>query len=233
MSEDDHFNKELEQRRGRVHLTVKVCERAVVALLNDRETFRRFADAVNESAAVRQTWFPSIVARWYSQSMLIALRRLADADERTHSLRRLLEEMLAHPEAWSRDAMLQIWAADDQHKYPLDKLDLLLSGTYREFADKSGHMLNTERIRTDRNRLSKELDRVKTVVDKQIAHTERDWEPLELTFPELRSAVDVVHEMVKPYIALLTGAGFTDMTPTPQTRWWRIFDPWKSMSLFP
>lgn len=224
---------EITERRRRAFATVEVCRDTIFSLLNDRQMFGHFADAVNASVAVRQTWFPTAVARWYSQSSLVALRRLGDRDQRTNSLRVLFDEMIASPDAWSFDSVLQVWAADDKHKYPPEMLRFLLESTYSAFVFGTGHELLVERVVADRDRLKSELQHVKTLVDKEIAHAERGWEPLRLTFEELNAAVDAVHELARPYVTLITGAGFPgDMTPIETYPWWKIFNSWPSVPPF-
>jgi hypothetical protein len=213
--------------------TVRVCQATVTTLLSDRQAFRHFAEAVNASRAVRQTWFPTQVARWYSQSALVALRRLVDHDPRTDSLFVLMGRMMAAPGAWTFEAVAQLWARDDQFHYSATDLAWLLRDTYAPWADETGRALMVKKVEIDQANLKHALRHVKTMVDKSIAHAERGWEPILLTFDDLEKAVDEVHEIVKPYITLVTGAGFSDMTPIEQTRWWHIFDSWKSLPGFP
>ena len=223
----------IDERRADAISTTEAIEHGVTMLLLDRQTFSRFRDAVNSSAAVGQTHFPGFVARWYSQSILLGLRRLGDRNPRAHSLRVLFDKMTAHPDDWSLESIIEIWDATE-HRYDREFLEMLALSTYRRFADGSGRRLNVGRIEADRSQLESALVDVKAVVDKTVAHAERhDGDKPTMTFKQLDAAVDVCHELVKPYIALLTGRGYSDMTPTEQHQWWRIFQSWPGITPFP
>lgn len=199
----------------------------------DRQTFSRFRDAVNSSPAVGQTHFPKAIARWYSQSVLIGLRRLGDSNVRSHSLRILFNRMISHPDDWSLTSLMEVWEKAG-HTYGREMFELLAVSTYKPFADASGGALNVARVETDRAALELALLNVKAVVDKTVAHAERHrGEAPTMTFKELDEAVDFCHEMSKPYIALLTGRGYSDMTPTEQSAWWKIFKSWPDLPAFP
>ncbi len=202
-------------------------------LLNDRQTFSRFRDAVSSAVAVRQTHFPGAVARWYSQSVLLGLRRLGDSDHRTHSMRRLFDAMVAHPDEWSLRSVMEIWDSTG-HGYDREMFEFLARSTYGPFADASGKRLNVAKVSRDRDDLEAALSDVKSVVNKTVAHAERhDGEAPTMTFSQLDAAIDFCHELAKPYIALLTGRDYSDMTPTEQIAWWRIFEDWPEMAAFP
>ena len=67
----------------------------------------------------------------------------------------------------------------------------------------------------------------------RFAHSDRDASDAPpMTFSQLNEAIDSCHELVKPYIALLTGQGYHDMTPVEQTKWCRIFEPWERLRPF-
>jgi len=221
----------IDKRRMDALATVGLVEHAVTIILNDRQTFSRFRDAVNESAAVRQTHFPGAVARWYSQSVLVGLRRLGDRDTRTHSLWVLMNRMLRYPDDWTREAIIELWTKE-RRSDPF-VLEVALESTYGPFADSTGMNLNAGRIALDQGNLSSSLSRVNAVVNKTVAHAERSDKPLpSMTFAQLDEAVYSCHELVKPYIALLTGRGYSNMTPVEQYNWWRIFAPWPDVRPF-
>lgn len=227
--DDEHINA----RRRDAIATTETIEHAVTTLLSDRQTFSRFRDAVNGATAVRQTHFPGAVARWYSQSVLLGLRRLRDPDRRTHSMRTLFDRMIAHPGDWSLQSVVQIWDSTG-HNYEPEFLAMLARSTYRPFADESGERLDFAKVATHRAELEEALSAVRAVVDKTVAHVERhDDEPPAMTFDQIDDAINFCHELAKPYIALLTGRGYSDMTPTEQVAWWRIFQSWSDMPPFP
>jgi len=222
----------IEQRRANGLATTENIEDAVTTLLNDRQTFARFRDAVNLSLAVRQTHFPMTIARWYSQSVLMGLRRIGDRDPRTHSLRALLDGMILNPEDWDIDAVISLWPQEARRD--AETLQFAVSFTYGPFADSSGRSLNTGRVLLDRDRLDLALSRVKLVVNKTIAHAERTAGlPPNMTFDQLDESIDSCHELVKPYITLLTGRSYNDMTPVEAQVWWRIFAPWQEIQPVP
>jgi hypothetical protein len=218
----------LKRRRAAAVATVENIENAVAILLGDQQCFARFRDAVNGSVAVRQTHFPGLVARWYSQSVLLGLRRLVDTDPRSHSLLSLLNDMLKHPTDWNEEAVIDLWTKD---RKPHDLIiAAALEVAYKPLSDAAGKSLNTVRIAADKQTLESSLTRAKRVVNKTIAHSDKhSGAAPTMTFADLDAAVDASHQLVKPYISLLTGRGYNTMVPVEGSNWWRIFDSWSDI----
>lgn len=218
------------ERRAIAIATIEAVEHAIAGLLLDREVFKRFADAVNGSLPVKATPFPWVVARWYTQSVLLGLRRLGDKNPKTYSLRALFDRMIVTPADWSFNAIMELWSSDD-HPYDSWGLHRLVSIAYKEFAAANASELNVARVERDRTVLESTLHTVKAVVDKTIAHAERHGGAAPaMTFNDLDAAITTCETIAKPYIALLTGRGYAGMTPIPPDDWWRIFSPWRSIS---
>lgn len=220
----------LEERRAEAIATCEVVENAIVVLQNDRQTFSRFRDGVLKSVAVQTTHFPPAVARWYSQSVLIGLRRLGDRDPKSHSLRQLFDRMIAHPRDWDFAAVVALWNSTP-HRYDPMMLEALAQATYGWISDASGRALNVAKVEADRAALEAILAKVRKVVNRTIAHADRAAAPSDnITWGELDAAIFDCEDLAKRYIALLTGRGYSlergSMTPVEQTVWYRIFEPW-------
>jgi hypothetical protein len=214
----------------------EVIEDTIVTLQTDRLTFSRFRDGVMASEAVMRTHFPHTIARWYSQSVLLGLRRLADDSRGCRSLRRLMERMIANPQDWSLNAVVELQGGKT-HRWGEDSLRSLLAETsYKFAADASGEHLDTAKIEVEILRLDAAVKKARDVVDKTIAHRDRNVDPnLQMTFAELHDAVFECEEIAKPYTGLITGAGYGaergSMTPYENHAWFRIFEPWRDLGL--
>jgi hypothetical protein len=139
--------------------------------------------------------------------------------------------MFKNPEDWNLEAVVQLWTAERQ-PHPV-VLQAAIEVSYVPFADPSGEHLGANRVSQDRERLKQALSKVRRVADKTIAHSERhSGSPPNITFAELDEAIEACHELVKPYISLLTGRGYHDMTPVEQYNWWKIFAPWSELRPF-
>ncbi len=220
----------LDERRREAVATCEVVEDAIVMLQSDRQTFSRFRDGIRKSVAVQRTHFPPAVARWYSQSVLVGLRRLGDRNPKSHSLRQLFDRMIAHPADWDFAAVVTLWN-QTTHPYDASMLEALARATYGWIADASGRALNVAKVEADRDALETMLEKVRKVVNRTIAHADRSAGPGDtMTWAELDAAIFDCEDLAKRYIALLTGHGYStnrgSMTPIEQTAWYRIFEPW-------
>jgi len=220
----------LDERRQEVVATCEVVEDAIVVLQSDRQTFSRFRDGILKSDAVRRTHFPPTVARWYSQSVLVGLRRLGDRNPKSHSLRQLFDRMIAEPADWDFAAVVSLWNRTT-HPYDAAMLEALAHATYGWIADASGRALNVAKVEADRAALEATLLKVRNVVNRTIAHADRAAGPGDtMTWGELDAAIFDCEDLAKRYIALVTGRGYStsrgSMTPVEQTVWYRIFEPW-------
>jgi hypothetical protein len=221
-------NKTADPREERRQAAIETCEfleHQITALQLDQSTFRRFADAVSRSATVSQTHFPQSVATWYAQSVLVRLRAIGDNDRRAHSLRRLLDRMIANPADWGVETIVDLYSLGE-HPYSADQVRFLATSTFRNFAQSGSTSLDVQRLERDRDALDAAIGSVKEIVDRTIAHNDRRGSTVTMTYDDLRAAIDKVEEIAKPYISLLTGRSYIQMTPVDQYDWWRIFDPW-------
>lgn len=72
--------------------------------------------------------------------------------------------------------------------------------------DETGANLQVERVRIDLDRPKYELKHVRDLLYAQLPTNERDlWETIRVTFDDLDKAVDATHEIVLPYVSLITG----------------------------
>lgn len=215
-----------EERRRAAIETCEFVEQTITSLQLDQATFRRFADAVAASLSVQETHFPHSVAGWYATSVLVRLRAIGDTDRRAHSLRRLLDRMIANPGDWGLETIVDIYSAGE-HPYTSEQVRFLATSTFRGFSESGSTTLDVSRLEHDRDALDSAIATVKEIVDRTIAHFDRRGSEVTMTYDDVRVAIDVVEEIARPYIALLTGRAYLQMEPVDQYDWWHIFDAWK------
>ncbi|MBV8459918.1 MAG: hypothetical protein JO009_03415 [Candidatus Eremiobacteraeota bacterium] len=177
--------------------------------------------------------FMECLFRWYVAHALVAIRREIDATKRTISLVRLLEEIKRNrAELTRRKHRLLHSGSEDVPPPPNDIfVTTLLDRGYDEFADATGDALDAGKIQADIDALKAATARLETYTNETITHRNRERathperfaneDPLHMK--DVHDAIDVVEAIVKRYIALLTGAGYSTLNPVMQYDWTEIF----------
>jgi len=209
------------------HLRVVVTE-----LVMFRVDFEGFAEMVKGDARILHgdSPFPIRVRTWYVDSQVMRIRRLVDQGGQggdVHSLRLLLEDMKRAVEAFGRQNIEELFDAPGAPDYEAELRDFLVSSMWRNAGDivNDADRLYAKQIKDDLKTLAEASDRVKRYADKVVAHdaVEGLSEEEQPRFSEISACVDVIEEITKRYIATLTGAGYSSLSPVAQYDAFDIF----------
>ncbi|MDQ6825823.1 MAG: hypothetical protein M3Z14_01310 [Candidatus Eremiobacteraeota bacterium] len=195
-----------------------------------RLTFERFDQIARQKEAVAQSLFRQYVRAWYGDSLTAILRRQSDADERYDSLRALLADMHTRGDAYSRKSLNALFAEFQDRQLTEGYFnDFITEENYREFADSSGHALDTEKIGRDIAKLEDISWDVRHVIERMLGNRERRGLESDggSALVHLYSIVDCFEEVAKRYVALLTGTSFVYQRSADELKWTEIFTfPW-------
>jgi hypothetical protein len=166
----------------------------------------------------------------YGDYAVMAIRRQAKPHRDSVSLLGLLEDIAANASFitrnWTRE-MYQQPLEGSGHVYDASMAIWLADKTFKEFADSTGLQLNRELVDADVESLRNATREVIAVSDTAIAHDDRRGPEFVVTFDHLNQAIDVIEEITRRYVCLLTGASMTRMTPYDQTNSIGVFRfPW-------
>jgi len=167
----------------------------------------------------------------YGDFAAMAIRRQARGHKDSVSLRGLLDDVALNPTILSKTWLRDFYATPGPTgiRYDRRMSDHLADMTYERYADASGSVMDPAKIEADIACLVGGTDDVVTYADRAIAHDEKGGPKLDspMTYDKIDSAIKVVEETAKHYVALLTGAGFLTFTPVDQNDSIDVFrQPW-------
>jgi hypothetical protein len=155
----------------------------------------------------------------YAITQAVAVRRQAERSSRVISLGTLLAEVAAEPERMTRERFVSQYDADDQGRGD--------EAFTEHFGGHVADHLDPALVSADIDRLKVESAKVVRYVNRNFAHLDLDPVRELPLFEDLNAAIDVVGEMFKRYVLLLTASGYAQLVPVAQERWEAVFDePW-------
>lgn len=157
---------------------------------------------------------------WYSSSMSVAVRKLADKDEKACSYRRLLERIKKNPYVISRTRFKKNFVRGSFLETDADECFDKLVGVGSEYLD-------LIKIEEEINRLEDAIEIVKKYVDKRIAHHEDKANIPIPRFEDLNSAIDFYGNLHQRYHIIFTGNSLPDLLSEWLYDWKEVFHyPW-------
>jgi hypothetical protein len=194
----------------------------VMHLYQRQEIFWQLQDVAQHNEKVLK---PGVFFEWMCQNyvvyMAMGIRSFDDMDSRSHSLGRMLYELLEHPGAISREFYCRIYSSTPMGtEYGI--------ASFNELVGKRASALGPRAIRADLSRLEAACERVRRFVNKRIAHRATPGAIRRLPrFNELDAALRVIESLVLRYSLLLTGNGTASLQATSQYDWRHVlYDPW-------
>jgi hypothetical protein len=137
----------------------------IFAIHHRRQVYREVTAMVDANPAIQ---VPSAFYTWmraaYVNDMTVAVRRLVDRDRRTVSFVRLMQEIGDHPEVMTRArfvARYPGWLRDAGHR------------DFERFASPGAKTIHRRVIRRHQRELLAAAGRLKTFVNKHVAHNDR------------------------------------------------------------
>jgi hypothetical protein len=167
---------------------------------------------------------------WYTQFVVMAIRRQADRPHQdVHSLHSVLEEMVDNASLLTRSKIESLLASDPEMRRHLaarpDFVDYFADWKFVDGGELGEPHIDVAVVRADIAALDAVSRDVRAYANKRIAHSAKRGQGREdqMTYAGIDEAIDRFHDIAIKYIALLTGAAYTDLTPTDQFDWYSIF----------
>jgi hypothetical protein len=199
----------------------------VYDLHSRKQMHDEFLDMLEAQAHDDREYFGDFVHRTYLEAQTMAIRRQADDDKRTLSLRRLIGQLEKHRKDFTREWYVGRW----MEGYDLDSeveggrlearfhLDMA-NDAFDEFTDKPGDSaLGGRRLQEDRDQLTAMTAKVVTYVNEHVAHVAAEPASVAVTYGEFEQAIDHLGTMLKRYYLLLNQSALVSVTPTIQGDW--------------
>lgn len=174
------------------------------------------------------------VARCYTTTQLIAIRREADADARNNpsSLYRALKGLASNPRMATRLQYEGALASMETGDHIPEVFDDLAAG-FNVFAAPGAPFVNSTLIKADLDRLADVSAKAATYATRILAHrtdfNESRPRPLPVTWGELDAAIDTIGELFSKYYRLRwPSMSLASVTPDVPLGWDRMFEAaWK------
>lgn len=181
-------------------------EPEITELQVSRHLFEEIREII---AANKKIQGPDDVHRWlfrnYAHTAAVGIRKMTDADKRSISLSRLLEEIEAHHTAVTRETCVS-W-------YP-KRIRRAGHSFFDEVAGNGRDILPASVPARDRRHLARAEKRNRIFVNKSVAHLDRRNLRRKLPkFNELHATIDLVEELFRKYKLLLAGACADPLLP--------------------
>ncbi len=212
----------------------------VFSLRSMRENFRRFDRVVRSKPHGVDGEFHRWIMHMYTHTLCLSLRRLVDDDERTHSLRNLMDDIRERANEFTRERWLAAWmhgvlaprtpdnlsAADRAWLEELsrDKWKKRAEEYFDKFAPDGRPDLDPAGVAQDEAELVHAMKVVQAMVNSYIAHDSKKKPQRLPTWGELDATIDLAVRMVEKYYSL-----FHQTFPSNE----ETLDAWKNRPGFP
>lgn len=171
--------------------------------------------------------FQDAFHRMYIEAQVMAIRRQADDDRRTLSLRRLIGQLEKHRRKFTREWYVARWVGD-RDPNATDERERLeatfhidaANDAFDRFTDKPGdECVGGRQLHADRDQLLALTEAVSRYASATVAHLERQPNDATVTYAEFHRALDHLGEMLRRYYLLINQGGLASTTPTIQGDW--------------
>jgi hypothetical protein len=174
---------------------------------------------------------PSLVYRWiadnYAARAAVGIRRLTDRhgainrknQERPISLHWLIQDISDHADTITRQDFIAGCTRGNRGRGRIDAAECA-AYDYNQFADRGCDEISKRKLSQDLKRLSRDTKRVKTFVDKWIAHHDADQRRFPVgTYADVGEALKDIDEIYCTCVLLLTGDTVLSAKPELQYDW--------------
>ena len=197
----------------------------VLAMHLHRDAWREVAAILEQNPGLPESYWWEFMLDTYATTQAVAVRRQADRDPQTASLRNLCAELADDASRITRDFWLGLW------QEPEDQFMRMLAERQwaENFGGGVGDHLDPDLPTADLERLVEAAGSIKDFVDRHIAHSQSSAVPANVTLQvrDLHNAIDVIGEVFQRYYSLLTASSMVVLVPVIQHDWKAIFrQPW-------
>jgi len=191
----------------------------IKTIAHHRHLYREVTAMIEANPALH---VPSVFYDWmrlaYVTGQASAIRRLIDWDKRTVALIRLMEEIASHPDVISRRRFVGLYRGHLPARYG--------HLHFERFAGPGADRIDRRLVRAHRRELITAQRRLRTFVNKHVAHRDRRQMRRLPTYAELDRCVDLLERFGKEYSLILRAEG-TSVVPMIMGDWKKPFRvPW-------
>ncbi len=199
---------------------IKLLEKELEWIIRSTHIYKEIGEIVKNNQSIQK---PYDVHNWiklnYVESTFVAIRKLMDHDKRSISFYHFLKELEANPHIITRASHLSHYS--DHNK--------IIGNKYFDSVAGSGlNKLPKSIPQNDLKQLLTAEKKIRTIVNKRIAHLDRN--NLKRKFPSFHEVVDVIslfENTFLKYKQLLTADAGSHMLGTWQYDWKSVFyEPW-------
>jgi hypothetical protein len=194
--------------------------RGMTDLLGMREIFWELQDIAKENPKILDPYaFFDWMCRNYFAAVTIGSRRFVDRSKDSHSLWRMLFEILEHPGSLSRRSHVSFYR-NMPHEYG--------NSSFSNIIGSEGKWLSQKSVRSDLRSIEDASRRIQRFVNKRVAHNTGRGKLRRLpNLNELDAALDTIDKVLCKYNLLLTARGTTSAKATRQYEWTDVLRfPW-------
>ena len=185
-----------------------------------REIFWELQDIAKRNPKILDPYaFFDWMCRNYFAAVTIGARRFVDRSKDSHSLWRMLFEILEHPGALSRRSHVSFY-----RNTPTGFGD----SSFSNIIGSKGKCLSQRSVRSDLRSIEDASRRIQRFVNKRVAHSTGRGQLRRLpNLNELDAALDTIDRILCKYNLLLTAQGMTSAKATRQYEWTDVLRfPW-------
>jgi len=191
-------------------------------ILGKREIFWELQEIAKENPGILTPGeFFDWMCRNYMDAVTVGARRFTDQDKRSHSLWRMLYEILENPGVINRRAHNTLY------RNTTSLIDLG-NRSFDNLVGKDMEVLSQTQVRSDLQNLEVAGERIRRLVNKRVAHLTSPGAIRKLpTFNDLDKTLDTYDKILCKYNTLLTAAGMVSAFATRQGYWMDVLlKPW-------
>lgn len=163
----------------------------------------------------------------YLESQTLAIRRQADDDHRSLSLRRLIGQLQEHRKEFTRAWYVERWigdldvhSTDERSRLYAEFQHGMANDAFDQFTDEPrGEVLGGRRLSDDRDELLAITAKVVDFVNENVAHVAAEPSAAPVTYEEFHGALAHLESMLKRYYLLINQGALITATPEIQTDW--------------
>ncbi len=198
-------------------------EHAMLTLFHARWMWHTIRGILDSSGVEQYTVVQNYFIRTYTATVCTAIRREADDNPRTTSLKRCLRLLIKSRSSVTRERFTDLYCAASGS----DHAELDAHEAFRVFAPHGGDTVESATVNASLQRLDNAAKNVKKYTDEVLAHRQY-LEPVTVTFDEINHAFDELGEITKQYYRLRhPGEMLFRLTPVVGYEFLNMFmDPW-------
>ena len=204
-------------------------EKELYALFHTRWMFRTITGMLKHSEVQQYTTVQNYILRTYVATVCTAVRREADADQRTTSLARCLRALVECPHFANRARYAALVAESIPDEDPTYVENAVDEG-FRLFAPGGGDYIDADLVTLNIERLLKAAAPVKKYTNQVLAHRERQGKVRRehVSFDQINHALNELSQVARHYYLLRhPGVGLMMFTPSADLTFLNMFkQPW-------